>query len=118
MRAAESFPEVFLHKDFVDMRKNINGLCMLVTQFMQMNPCDGGLFVFMSKSRMLMKVIYWDRSGFAMWVKRLEKERFKWPQKLKEDTVKISSEQLQRLLSGLDIFPPKPHETLYFDSFN
>jgi transposase len=117
MRNAASFPDVFLHKGFVDMRKAINGLGLIVTDQMKMNACDGALFVFMSKNRMLMKCLYWDRSGFAMWQKRLEKERFKWPKKLDGDTINISSEQMEWLLAGLDIVKAKPHETLHFDDF-
>lgn len=83
MRTANSFKEVYLHKNPVDMRKSINGLSLIVSEEMLMNPCDDGLFVFLSKKQTLMKCLYWDRSGFALWIKRLEKERFKWPKSFK-----------------------------------
>lgn len=118
MRDSHSFSEIFLHKKPVDMRKSINGLSLIVSEHMQQNPCDGGLFVFVGRTSMIMKCIYWDRSGFALWQKRLEKERFKWPKKLNDEVIKITAEQMQWLLHGLDIIKAKPHEELRFDSFS
>ena len=117
MRDAGSFTEIYLHKKFVDMRKSINGLSQIIVDEMLRNPCDGALFVFVSKNRSLMKAVYWDRTGFALWQKRLEKERFRWPLKLQEDIVQISADQMQWLLAGLDIVKAKPHETLRYESF-
>jgi transposase len=58
------------------------------------------------------------RTGFALWLKRLEKDRFRWPTKLDGDTIKVSPEQMEWLLAGLDIVKAKPHETLRFESFS
>lgn len=65
-----------------------------------------------------MKAVYWDRTGFALWQKRLEKERFRWPDKLTNDIVQVSSEQMDWLLAGLDIVKAKPHETLRYEVFS
>jgi transposase len=59
MRDARSFPEIYLYKKSVDMRKSINGLSQIVVDEMKHNPCDGGLFVFINRSRCLMKCVYW-----------------------------------------------------------
>ena len=64
-----------------------------------------------------MKTVYWDRTGFALWQKRLEVEKFRWPVKLQDDIIKVSAEQMEWLLAGLDIIKAKPHETLRFDDF-
>ncbi|HYX34381.1 MAG TPA: IS66 family insertion sequence element accessory protein TnpB [Oligoflexus sp.] len=85
---------------------------------MKHNPCDGGLFVFASRNKSLMKCIYWDRSGFALWQKRLEKDHFRWPVKLQDDIVRVSAEQMEWLLAGLDIVKAKPHETLRYEAFS
>lgn len=118
MRDARSFQNIYLHKKFVDLRKNIQGLSQIVVNEMKRNPCDGGLFVFVSRNRTLMKCIYWDRSGFALWQKRLEKDRFRWPVKLQDDIVQVTTEQMEWLLAGLDIVKAKPHEALRYEAFS
>jgi transposase len=50
-----------------------------------------------------MKILYWDRNGFCMWFKRLEKDRFPWPRNEKE-VKEISLKQLNMLLSGIDFW--------------
>lgn len=75
-------PEVFLYRDFVDFRKSINGLSLIVEQKMQVSPLTGSVFVFCNKGRDKLKVLYWDKTGFVLWYKRLEKDKFKWPTKL------------------------------------
>ena len=117
MRDARSFQNIFLHKKFVDLRKNIGGLSRIIVEEMNHNPCDGGLFIFLNRSKCLMKAVYWDRTGFALWQKRLEEEKFRWPTKLQGDVIQVTSEQLEWLLAGLDIVKAKPHETLHFNDF-
>jgi transposase len=117
MRDARSFENIFLHKKFVDLRKNIGGLSQIIVDEMKHNPCDGALFVFLNKNKCLMKCVYWDKTGFALWQKRLEREKFRWPVKLGDDIIKVSVRQLEWLLAGLDIVKAKPHETLRFDDF-
>lgn len=118
MKASESFSAIFLYKDFVDMRKSFNGLCQIVESEIGLNPCDGGLFVFVSRDRSIIKSIYWDQSGFAIWHKRLEKEKFKWLRLHEGPYLAINCEQLDWLLSGLDIEEAKPHKKLNFHAFS
>ncbi|WP_139336495.1 IS66 family insertion sequence element accessory protein TnpB, partial [Pseudoalteromonas sp. SK20] len=63
---------------------------------------SGALFVFCNKKRDKLKLLYWDKTGFALWYKRLDKHRFKWP-KLKRDTMTLNEQQLHWLLSGYDV---------------
>lgn len=109
-----NFPEgipVYLKTGSTDMRKQVNGLSALVQEEMKMNPFEKGYFVFCGKSRHILKLLYWDNSGFALWYKRLEKAKFPWPQKA-EDVKQITSEQIVWLLSGIDFF--KAHKKLQF----
>lgn len=109
---------IYLHRDPVDFRKAINGLSVIVQEKMGLSPFDSALFVFCNKRRTQLKVLYWDATGFVLWQKRLEKAKFKWPAKDKNDTVELSHEQWLWLLRGFDIKQIKPHESLFFTATN
>lgn len=74
--------QIFLHRDFVDFRKAINGLTAIVESELGRDAYNGALFVFCNKAKNKLKILYWDKTGFALWQKRLEKQRFKWPNKI------------------------------------
>ena len=113
MRSLDRFSEVYLYRDPVDMRKSINGLSLIVLEEMEMAfECDR-LFVFVSRCGKKLKLLYWDRSGFALWYKRLEKERFRWPKHHDVAVIASSSDQLRQLLFGFDVFQ-KPHIYLQY----
>ncbi len=114
MRSLSTFKAVMLHRAPVDGRKQINGLTSIAREAMHSDPLAGGLFAFVNKSKDTVRLLYWDRSGFAMWTKRLEKEKFRWPTKFSKDVISLSSNQLNWLLEGLDIARLQPHETLHF----
>ena len=115
MKALSEFQGVYLHKDPVDIRKGINGLSEII-QFEEMGDLMGPhLFVFTGRRRDLIKIVYFDQSGFALWQKRLEKNRFKWPKKLTEETVHLTTEQLGWLLEGFDVAKMTPFESLNFE---
>ncbi len=116
MKALESFGAVYLHRDPVDFRKAINGLSVIVEQQMQLSPFSDALFIFCNKRRDKLKVLYWDSTGFCLWYKRLEKDKFKWPRKHSTATINLSIEQMDWLLRGFDIAHLKPHEILGFDT--
>ena len=71
--------KVYLALGHTDMRKSINGLSILVSEYMELNPFSGHLFVFCNRRQNMIKVLYWDRNGFCLWHKRLEKHSFNWP---------------------------------------
>lgn len=107
--------DIYLHRDPVDFRKSINGLSVIVEEIFDASPFSATLFVFCNKRRNQLKVLYWDNTGFALWQKRLEKERFKWP-KPDEASLQISHEQWLWLLRGFNISDLKPHQTLSFSN--
>jgi len=104
---------VYVAVGSTDMRKAINGLSILVEQAMDQNPFSGDLFVFCNRLRTIVKILYWDHNGFCLWHKRLEKDRFKWPQSI-DEVITIDQRQLQWLLSGLDI--TAAHRQLYYQT--
>ncbi|NDV93251.1 IS66 family insertion sequence element accessory protein TnpB [Alteromonas sp. 345S023] len=63
--------DIYLYMDVVDFRKSINGLIVVVEQDMNLNPFRDALFVFCNKKRDKVKILYWDKTGFALWYKRL-----------------------------------------------
>ena len=100
----------------VDFRKSINGLSVMVEEVFELNPFEASLFVFGNRTRDKIKVLYWEKNGFCLWYKRLEKDRFKWPKNEDAERLLLSVEQLNWLLDGFDIFTQKPHQSLYFES--
>lgn len=118
MKCLHEFNQIFLHKAVVDGRKMINGLAAIVETEMGRSPCDGALFVFTSRRRDVIRLLYWDRSGFALWIKRLEKEKFSWPKTMAGDTVTLSTQQLAWLLEGFDITRMKAHQALQYSAIS
>jgi len=116
MRPLDSLPCVYLCRDIVDFRKGINGLAMLVEVVLQHDPFSAQLFVFCNRNRDKVKILYWERNGFCLWQKRLEKARFKWPRKAEGEVVTLTGQQLNWLLDGIDVMRMKPHETLHYHS--
>lgn len=107
---------IYLHRDVVDFRKAINGLVLIVEQQMELSPFVDALFVFCNKKRDKLKVLYWDKTGFCLWYKRLEKDKFKWPRKNEKSILNLSLEQWRWLLSGYDILKMQGHQALEFKS--
>ena len=116
MRPANDLPVVYLCRDIVDFRKGINGLAVLVEEMLEQDPFSEYLFVFCNRQRDKVKILYWERSGFCLWQKRLERARFQWPRKVDEKVFTFTGQQLNWLLDGIDVMRIKPHERLHFNS--
>jgi transposase len=114
MKWFSDLPMVYLHRAPVDFRKAVNGLCELVEQELVMNPFDENLYVFCNRSRDRLKILHWDQTGFVLWYKRLEKEKFKWPVDELDPVIQVNEQSLNWLLSGLTIRTPKGHKTLFY----
>lgn len=109
-------PAIYLHKQPVDFRKSINGLSVIVEEHMQLSAFSGALFVFCNRQRDKIKVLYWDQTGFCLWYKRLEKDKFKWPKQMRGEVLTLSERQWSWLLEGLDVERMKGHKPLQFSS--
>lgn len=105
---------VYLHRAPVDFRKQINGLALIVQESMALDPMQTSLFVFTNRRGTQIKALWWDKTGFCLWIKRLEKDRFKWPFSHDSDVLKLNGEQLNYLLQGFDIFLIPPHQRLIY----
>ena len=103
---------VYLALGFTDLRRAIKGLSVLIEAQFDLDVYRGDLFVFCNKRRNLIKILYWDRNGFCLWQKRLEKAKFKWPKREKE-IENLQIKQLEWLLEGFDI--DKAHQRLHFE---
>jgi len=99
MRPGVDGPPVFLCVDPVDFRKSINGLSLIVEQSLELNPFELALYVFINRKR-----------------KSLQQERFKWPSSRVASTVTLSSEELNWLIDGFDLWRNQPHQTMSLES--
>ena len=81
IRPANTIERVLIYFKPVNFRKAVDGLSVIVEEALEENPFSGTLFVFTNRQRDKVKILCWERNGFVMWYKRLEKERFLWPDK-------------------------------------
>ena len=86
------------------MRKSINGLSAIAQVEASADWSKEQLFVFVNKKRNLMKILYYDKTGFALWSKRLEEEKFPWKKIFKDKVSSVTVSDLEFILSGVNIF--------------
>ena len=108
--------QVYLCREPVDFRKSINGLSVLVEQELELNPFGAALYVFINRQHTKIKVLYWHKNGFCLWLKRLEAEKFAWPRELDTSTQLIGIHEFEWLLEGFDLWTNKPHRSLNYAS--
>ncbi len=92
-------PRILAWREPVDMRKSFDGLVGMVRDAMGEDPLSGSLFVFVNRRGSHLKYVYWDRTGFALFAKRLDRGRFVIPGG--ERAQQLSAEQLQLILDGI-----------------
>jgi len=107
---------VHLCRDSVDFRKAINGLSIVVAEEMELDPFSAHVFGFCNRKRDQVKLLYWERNGFVLWQKRLEKDRFPWPREEGEEILTVTGRELNWLLDGIDVFRLRPHKELSFSA--
>ncbi len=88
-----------------DMRKSFDALAALVRDHLELDAFAGHLFVFTSRRRDRVRILYWDRDGFAIWSKRLEEGTYAVPfgAPAGERRREITAQELGALLSGIDL---------------
>ena len=105
--------QVYLVTGFTDMRKSINGLSIIVSDTLSLDPLSQAWFVFCNKQRDKLKILFWDTNGFWLYYRRLEQGRFQWPNHAQAHVAMgIEQRQLQWLLSGLPVNNKTRHSTL------
>lgn len=108
--------QVYLCREPVDMRKAMDGLAVLVEEAMELDPFSAAAFVFCNRARDKVKILVWERNGFVVWYKRLEQERFRWPECGEGERLALTGQELNWLLDGLDIAHVPAHKRLYYQT--
>jgi transposase len=98
---------IWFYTSPIDFRRQIDGLIMIVADQLLLTPTSGQLFLFRDRSGKKVKLLWWDRNGFWMFYKRLEKGKFIFP-KPTESAMSLTREQLSWLLSGLNCLMHAP----------
>jgi transposase len=93
---------VYLATEPADMRKSFDGLAALARGVLKLDPFSGHLFVFANRRRDRLKILYWDRDGYAVWAKRLERGTFRIPAAA-DGRVEMTAADLAALLAGIDL---------------
>lgn len=115
-RVSSIKPEIYLYREHIDFRMGMNRLAEAVHLVMKENPLSGSYYVFINRRKNGVKVLYWDRNGFCLWQKRLEKARFHWPVHLGEgEKLNLTEQQFLWILEGYNLKFWKPHPELKFE---
>jgi transposase len=93
---------IFLAIQPADMRRGFDGLAALTRSVIGENPLSGHLFVFCNRRRDRIKILYWDRDGYALWMKRLQRGVFRFPAPV-GDRVEVTSAEMAAILEGIDL---------------
>ena len=93
---------IWLYCQPIDFRKQLDGLIVEIASTLNKDPASGQWFVFRNKQANKIKIIVWEKNGFWMLYKRVEKGRFQFPTKADHD-IRLTSTQLNWLLSGISI---------------
>ena len=99
MVEAPAFKRILIHRDPVDMRRSFDGLIALVTNVLNEDPLSSSLFLFRNRRGNYVKGVYWDRTGYCLYAKRLEHGRFTIPGT--SVTEELSEQTLRLILDGI-----------------
>lgn len=99
MLSKREVDKILAYGQAVDMRKSFNGLIALTKQVLREDPLSGALFVFINRRGNYLKALYWDRTGYCLFAKRLERGRFKFPRG--EEKEELSEKVLKLILDGI-----------------
>jgi len=102
MIALPAGTQIWIACGVTDLRKGFDGLSQLVRERIAQDPLSGHLYVFPNRRRDRIKILYWDRDGFALWYKRLEKGTFRFPE-AKDGRVEVTPAEMAAVLEGIDL---------------
>jgi transposase len=95
---------IYLCTSATDMRRGFDTLAVMVREFLGHDPLSGHLFLFISRKKDRLKILYWDADGFALWYKRLEEGVFRMPAVTEgAHSVELKASELAMLLEGVDL---------------
>jgi transposase len=94
--------QIFVASEPADMRRSFDGLSAMVVELLEKDPFSGHLFVFRNRRGDRVKILYWDRSGFGLWYKRLETGVFRFPAVV-AGYVELTASELALILEGIDL---------------
>jgi transposase len=103
--------KIFIRPGSTDLRKAVNGLTTLVQEHMNGDPFSGSVYLFCNRDRKILKAVWWDKNGFWLSQKRLEKDKFPWPGN-KAEAEELNADELRMLLEGIDFF--KAHKPVFY----
>ena len=101
MISVGSVQKIYLYLQPTDMRKSFEGLSRLVREHYPGELLSGALFIFLNRRRHLIKILYWDRDGLAVWNKRLEEGRFQLPETASNTKMPLSRREFLAFLEGV-----------------
>ena len=117
MISASASLSVYLVPGVTDMRKSIDGLSLIVSEVLELDPFSESLFVFCNRGRNKLKILHWQTNGFWLYYRRLEKGRFNWPrQDAPDQAIALTRRELNWLLDGLPVEQKKAHQPLRYQS--
>jgi len=96
---ASGLRQIWAYSEPVDLRKSIDGLVGVVKSLLEEDPLSGSLFVFINRRGTYLKLVYWDRTGWCLFAKRLERGRFRLPSAARKQ--ELSAQVFQLLLDGI-----------------
>ncbi len=106
MIAPSLHTKVYLARDATDMRKSFPGLIAVTEAVLRQEPTSGHLFMFLNRRGDMMKILYWDGTGFCIWAKRLERGSFQRPTAVASEqhpSLELSATQWSMILQGIDL---------------
>ena len=106
--------KVYLAPGVTDMRKSIDGLSLIASEVLNLDPFSESLFVFCNRERNKLKILH-QTNGFWLYYRRLEKGRFNWPDhESLNQAITLTRRELNWLLDGLPVDQKKAHPTLCY----
>ncbi len=98
----KKFKNMLIYRPNGDYRNDMRGLCGIVQDEMNLDPFENYLFIFCNSRSDRIKALYWDKTGFALWYKVLEADKYKWPIHLESDVLQINVKSLENFLLGFN----------------
>ena len=100
---------IFVATERFDLRRSFDGLAGVVKEILRQDPLSGALFMFFNKAADKMKIIWWDKSGYCVLYKRLERGTFRIPKAIEPGarSVAIEAVEMAKILEGIALPPSK-----------